>query len=181
MTNHVHLLITPQTEHGIAHLMQRLGQRYVHYVNRVYQRTGTLWGGRYKASLIDTEAYLLTCMRYIELNPVRAQMVSFPGEYRWSSDQFNGNGKPDSLLTAHALYQALGDNSHARCHAYRELFRHNMDNAQLHVIRAALNQELVLGRDDFKDKIEQMTKRQTRRGQDGRPRIEEEGGIYLGP
>ncbi len=181
MTNHVHLLITPQTENGIAHLMQRLGQRYVHFINHSYQRTGTLWDGRYKANLIDTEAYLLTCMRYIELNPVRAQMVSFPGEYRWSSYQSNGYGKSDPLIATHALYRALGSNSDSRCHAYRELFRHNIDNAQLHVIRDALNQELVLGRDDFKDKIEQITKRQTRRGQDGRPRIEEVGGVYRAP
>ena len=90
MTNHVHLLVTPMAEHGVTHLMQDLGRKYVRYINHNYQRTGTLWEGRYKSSLIDSEAYLLVCMRYIELNPVRAGMVQHPGEYRWSS--YNGNG-----------------------------------------------------------------------------------------
>ena len=86
MTNHVHLLITPETEQGISKAMQSLGRQYVQYFNYRYQRTGTLWEGRYKASLLDTTQYLLTCYRYIELNPVRACMVEQPAEYRWSSD-----------------------------------------------------------------------------------------------
>ena len=89
MTNHVHLLVTPMVEHGISNMMQALGRRYVYYINKNYQRSGTLWEGRYKASLIDNERYLLTCMRYIELNPVRAKMVEHPGEYPWSSYQAN--------------------------------------------------------------------------------------------
>ena len=89
MTNHVHLLVTPMVEHGISNMMQALGRRYVYYINKNYQRSGTLWEGRYKASLIDSERYLLTCMRYIELNPVRAKMVEHPGEYPWSSYQAN--------------------------------------------------------------------------------------------
>ena len=82
MTNHVHLLVTPMTEHGISQMMQALGRRYVYYVNKTYKRTGTLWEGRYKSSLIDSDRYLLTCMRYIELNPIRACMVIHPGEYK---------------------------------------------------------------------------------------------------
>ncbi len=88
MTNHVHLLITPLTEFGISEVMQSLGRRYVRYINHEYKRSGTLWEGRFKASLIDSEAYLLTCMRYIELNPVRANMVKHTGEYRWSVTPF---------------------------------------------------------------------------------------------
>lgn len=172
MTNHVHLLLTPMRAHGIAHLMQDLGRKFVRYVNHAYRRTGTLWEGRYKASLIDSEAYLLTCMRYIELNPVRANMLAHPGEYRWSSFAYNAHGQPDALLTAHPVYQQLGADPLSRQHAYRELFRQHMDHATMHEIRATLNQELVLGRDDFKDRIEQMTKRQTRAGQSGRPRHE---------
>lgn len=178
MTNHVHLLVTPFKQHGISHLMQDLGRKYVRYINHSYKRSGTLWEGRYKASLIDSEAYLLTCMRYIELNPVRANMVPHPGEYRWSSFAHNAYGRPDPLIDPHPLYHALGDQPASRCQAYRELFRHHMDNDLLHEIREALNQELVLGREDFKDRIAQMTHRQTRPGQPGRPRVEEEAGVY---
>ena len=178
MTNHVHLLVTPMREKGIGDMMQALGRRYVHYVNKTYRRTGTLWEGRYKASLVDSDAYLLTCMRYIELNPIRAEMVAHPGEYKWSSYGANAQGRPDPLLSPHPLYAALGVTATERHHAYRELFRHHIDNDLLHDIRAALNHELVLGRSYFKDKIEQMTQRKTRMGSPGRPRVEEAAGVY---
>jgi len=171
--------MTPTQEHSIANTMQALGRRYVYYINKTYRRTGTLWEGRYKASLIDTEAYLLTCMRYIELNPVRANMVEHPGEYRWSSYAVNAHGTADPLIALHPLYLALDQEQGARQHAYRELFRNHMDHETLHDIRWALNHELVLGRSHFKEKIEQMTHRQTELGQPGRPRIEEELGEYL--
>ena len=105
MTNHVHTLVTPMMEYGISQMMQALGRRYVYYINKTYKRTGTLWEGRYKASLIDSDAYLLTCMRYIELNPIRANMVSHPGEYRWSSYQANAQNGDDPLLDNHPLIQ----------------------------------------------------------------------------
>ena len=178
MTNHVHLLMTPMREEGIGDTMQALGRRYVYYINKTYQRTGTLWEGRYKASLVDSEGYLLTCMRYIELNPVRAQMVSHPGEYKWSSYGANAQGREVALLSPHPLYAALGASPADRQQAYRELFRYHMDSDLLHEIRDALNHELVLGRSYFKDKIEAMTQRQTRMGISGRPRVEEEGGAY---
>jgi putative transposase len=178
MTNHVHLLVTPMQEHGIATLMQALGRRYVRYINKRYRRTGTLWEGRYKASLVDSEAYLLTCMRYIELNPLRAEMVAHAGEYKWSSYGANAQGWPDPLLSPHPLYSALGPTAADRQFAYRELFRDHMDEAQLHEIRDALDHELVLGRSGFKDKTEAMTQRQTRLGKPGRPRVEDEGGVY---
>jgi putative transposase len=178
MTNHVHLLVTPMQEQAIAEMMQALGRRYVYYINKTYRRTGTLWEGRYKASLIDSEAYLLTCMRYIELNPVRPRMVKHAGEYKWSSYGANAQGREDSLITPHPLYTALGETAADRQHAYRELFRHHLDNTLLHEIRDALNHELVLGRSYFKDKIEAMTQRQTRLGAPGRPRVEEEAGVY---
>lgn len=178
MTNHVHLLTTSLSEYGIGKMMQALGRRYVYYINRTYRRTGTLWEGRYKASLVDSEAYLLTCMRYIELNPVRADMVEHPGEYSWSSYGSNAQGKNDPLITPHSLYLALDKSSEDRRRAYRELFRYHMNHEELHVIRDALNHELVLGRSHFKDQIEAMTRRQTRLGTPGRPRAEEEEGIY---
>jgi len=174
MTNHVHLLVTPNTENAISVMMQSLGRRYVYYINHEYRRTGTLWEGRYKASLIDSDTYLLTCMRYIELSPVRANMVSHPGEYRWSSYSENAQGADVSFLHSHALYLALGLDAFERQHAYREIFRHHMDNEILHEIREALNHELVLGSAWFKDRVEAMTERRTRLGKPGRPRTGED-------
>ena len=178
MTNHVHLLVTPGQDFGIAHMMQDLGRKYVRYVNHTYRRTGTLWEGRYKASLVDSEAYLLTCMRYIELNPVRANMVVHPSEYRWSSYMANAQGCVDILVSEHPIYSSLSKDKEGRQHAYRELFGTDIDRTQIHEIRDTLNQELVLGRDDFREKIEAMTKRQVRQGKLGRPCINEEQAIY---
>lgn len=139
MTNHVHLLATPMAEHGVSHLMQDVGRKYVRYINDTYRRSGTLWEGRYKSSLIDSEAYLLTCMRYIELNPLRANMVTHPGEYRFSSYAGNAQGEDSPLLTPHPIYRRLGTDLAACQHAYRELFRAHLEHAAVHAIRAALN------------------------------------------
>ncbi|MFW2374779.1 MAG: transposase [Gammaproteobacteria bacterium] len=179
MTNHVHLLVTPFHVYGVSHMMQDLGRKYVHYINHVYRRTGTLWEGRFKSSLVDSEKYLFTCMRYIELNPVRASMVTHPGDYQWSSYGSNGMGHANTLLSMHVLYEKLGGSELERQFAYRELFRNHLDKDELHSIRSALNEELVLGRDDFKEKIKQMTKRQVNPAPLGRPKIEEEAGHYL--
>ena len=178
MANHVHILVTPGHAHSITHMMQDLGRKYVRYINRTYKRSGTLWEGRYKAGLVDSEVYLLTCMQYIELNPVRASMVNHPGEYRWSSYSVNANGTTNPLIQHHPVYSALGENVVHQQHAYRELFRNSIDSDSIHSIRETLNQELVLGRDDFKDRIEQMCKRQVRPGKSGRPRVEEPQIIY---
>jgi putative transposase len=160
-------------------MMQALGRRYVYYINKSYNRTGTLWEGRFKSSLIDSDGYLLTCMRYIELNPVRAAMVNHPGEYKWSSYHANAQVYEDSLIESHPLYSALGDTPSKRQHAYRELFRLHIDDELIHEIRESLNHELVLGRSHFKDLIEEITKRQVRLGYPGRPSIEEEQAVYL--
>ena len=181
MPNHVHLLVTPMAEHGVTHLMQDVGRKYVRYVNHRYQRTGTLWEGRYKCSLIDSEAYLLTCMRYIELNPVRAGLVFQPGDYPWSSYVSNAYGKTNALLTPHPLMTHLGIDAQKRQRAYQDLFINSLDQKLVDNIREALNQELVLGREPFKDRIEILTTRQTRPGHSGRPRggrAEEARGDY---
>jgi putative transposase len=178
MTNHVHLLATPMTENGLSSMMQALGRRYVRYINNTYKRTGTLWEGRYKASLIDSNRYLLTCMRYIELNPVRASMVEHPGEYRWSSYHANAQHKEDVLIHHHPIYTQLGGSDDERKACYRELFRNHIDSDTVHQIRDALNQELVLGRSYFKDRIEEMSNRQTRPGNPGRPHVKEESANY---
>ncbi|MBT8438586.1 MAG: transposase [Gammaproteobacteria bacterium] len=178
MKNHVHLLVTPAHSHGITHIMQDTGRKYVRYINSRYKRSGTLWEGRYKASLVNSEAYLLTCMQYIEMNLVRAVMVCHPSEYRWSSYHSNAGQNKDFLLEAHPVYRRLGIDDQERHYAYRELFSSNLSKEDLHDIREALNQELVLGREDFKDKIELMTKRQARPGKPGRPGVKESGAIY---
>jgi len=103
MTNHVHLLMTPETEQGVSQVMQALGRYYVRYINQTYERTGTLWEGRYKSTLVDSDNYFLTVSRYIELNPVRAGMVAHPADYLWSSYQCNALGKPIELITPHSL------------------------------------------------------------------------------
>jgi len=179
MTNHVHLLVTPMADYGVSQMMQALGRRYVYYINRTYKRTGTLWEGRYKSSLIDSDHYLFTCMRYIELNPVRASMVDHPGEYKWSSYHANAQGVVDELVEEHPVYRDLDTNIDVRQSAYRELFRHHIDNDTIHQIRESLNHELVLGRSYFKDKIEEFTQRQTRIGLPGRPRVEEDVAVYF--
>ena len=112
------------------------------------------------------------------MNPVRANMVNHPGEYHWSSYHANAQNNTDAVITPHPLYEKLGSTKAAQQHAYRELFRYRLDHTTLHDIRDALNQELVLGRDDFKENIELTTKRQTRPGLPGRPRVEEEAASY---
>ena len=171
MTNHVHLLMTPLKEDGIAKTMQSLGRRYVVYINHTYRRTGTLWEGRYKAALIDSEQYLLTCYRYIELNPVRAEgMVDHPDEYRWSSYRANALGEVDELLKPHPLYLALGVSPQARQATYRALFDAHIDEHSLLAIRESLNQCRVLGSERFKDQIEHALSRRVRPGKPGRPK-----------
>jgi len=179
MTNHVHLLVTPFNEHGVSHMMQDLGRKYVRYINHEYKRTGTLWEGRFKSNLVDSDYYLLTCMRYIELNPVRASMVKHPGDYQWSSYACNAMGKPNIVLNAHVIYQQLDNTPESRQFNYRELFNNHLDKQEIHSIRESLNHELVLGRDDFIEKIKQMTDRQVKPGVMGRPKVEEGVGVYL--
>ncbi|MEG7522687.1 MAG: transposase, partial [Chromatiales bacterium] len=142
MTNHVHLLVTPKKPNAISSMMQSIGRRYVRYINKEYRRSGTLWEGRYKASLIHSESYLLTCHHYIELNPVRAGMVTHPGEYRWSSYGANAQGLSSTVLSAHDEYLRLGSMNAERQSAYRELFRHHLDPGVIENIRDALNHEL---------------------------------------
>ncbi len=171
MTNHVHLLLTPTKAEAVPKLIISLGRRYVQYINRTYRRTGTLWDSRYKSSLVQAETYLLTCQRYIELNPVRAAMVEDPAHYRWSSYRANGLGQPNSRLTPHELYHTLGPNEQERQASYRALFRAHLDHDAIDDIRLALNQNQPLGNERFYAKIEQMTG--IRRGTKprGRPRV----------
>lgn len=169
MTNHVHLLATPFSREGISKVMQHLGRRYVQYVNYTYRRSGTLWEGRFKASLVDSERYFLMCCRYIELNPVRARMVGRPQDYRWSSYRCNALGAADHLISAHDQYELLGTSEHERRQAYQELFRRSITETDLEMIRTTANEGWPLGSDRFKDEIEGTLGRAARAPKRGRP------------
>ncbi len=170
MTNHVHLLLSADRADAGGALMKSLGQRYVQYVNRVYRRSGTLWEGRFRSCPVQEEAYLLGCQRYIELNPVRANMVAHPAEYRWSSYRANAQGEPDALVRPHSLYDALGSDATARQAAYRELFRHELELGLVDEIRRATNGNFALGNERFAAQVAEAIGRRATPGMSGRPR-----------
>jgi len=180
MTNHVHLLLTPPTREAVTQLVVSLGRRYVQYINKTYRRTGTLWDSRYKSSLIHADDYLLLCQRYIELNPVRADMVDDPALYRWSSYRANGLGQADTLLTPHDLYLALDGDPANRQAAYRLLFRSELAHEALADIRLALSRGQPLGQGRFLDQIERMTGRRCVVRPRGRPRNLAEQDMLVG-
>ncbi len=172
MTNHVHVLLTPDHPQSLPKTFQSLGRRYVQYVNTAHQRTGTLWEGRYRTTVIDSEAYLLTCCRYIELNPVRARLVTHPREYPWSSYHWHADGKADPLLTPHGLYLQLGRTADERQRAYRELFRRHLSGDTLDAIREATNKAWVLGSERFQARLARKIDRRVAPLPRGRPRAE---------
>lgn len=169
MTNHVHLLAAPRTKTSLPGALQSVGRRYVQYFNNAYQRSGTLWEGRYRATVVDSERYLLTCMRYIELNPVRAGMVKHPAEYRWTSYHANAQGAPDILIGRHELYERLGRSEQERQAAYRQLFRAQLPGTDVEAIREATNKNWALGSERFKQRIEALSGRRSARLRMGRP------------
>lgn len=169
MTNHVHLLVSPATVGGVSRMMQQLGRSYVGYFNARHHRTGTLWEGRFKSSLVDGDRYLLTCYRYIEMNPVRAAMVTAPGDYRWSSHAGNALGEPDAIVTPHSRYLALGRDDIERRAAYRELLRLSISDDDLAAIRNHVQQQRALGTARFQAAIEAMSGRCAHVRPRGRP------------
>jgi putative transposase len=173
MTNHVHLLLTAACEDGPSLLMKHLGQRYVQYVNRAYHRSGTMWEGRFRSSIVQQSLYFLRCQRYIELNPVRAGVVSHPANYRWSSYCANAGHAASLLITPHSEYLALGSTDHARAGAYRALFSAAVDPAELSEIRSAANGGFALGNSRFKNEIAAMLGRRVERGTPGRPKTDQ--------
>lgn len=168
MTNHVHILATPRESQGLSQMMQYLGRRYVPYINRKYGMSGSIWEGRYKASLVDDEAYLLRCMRYIELNPVRANMVVQAGHYRWSSYRANAQGASNALISPHALYLALGKTGPQRLAAYKAVFKGSEENNHGD-IDSAWQTGTPLGGERFKTEIERQLKCGVGQNRRGRP------------
>ncbi len=159
MSNHIHLLVTPSDEAGPGAMMKSLGENYVRYVNRRYERTGGLWEGRYRSCLVQSETYLMVCQRYIELNPVRAGMVAAPFHYHWSSYRCNAHGEVNELVTPHELYLRLGRGSDERIHAYRALFNEVLGGNTMKQLRRATNGGLALGNQSFTDRVQELLKR----------------------
>jgi len=170
MSNHAHLLVTPKSQGAASALMQDVGRRYVRIVNEVQGRTGTLWEGRFKSSLIDTERYLLTCHRYIELNPVRAGLVGRAVEYAWSSHRFYATGETNYLLTPHPQYLALGSGANDRSAAFRNLFGDPIAEDDLGRLRIAVNKGWALGSGRFCAEMGRALGRSVLPPRRGRPR-----------
>ena len=170
MTNHLHLLATPRTDRGLSRMMQCYGRRYVRYFNAAHHRTGTLWEGRFKSSLVETERYLLACYRYIELNPVRAGMVDRPWEYRWSSCRANVLGEPDDLVVPHSEFNELARDRELRMRTYREMLMDAIDDETLARFRRSIHHDQPMAADRYVSSIEKLVGRRLRLGTPGRPR-----------
>ena len=169
MENHYHLLCTPQIEDGLSCMVQALGRQYVRYFNRLNQRTGTLWEGRYRSCLVQPDSYLLEVYRYIELNPVRAALASNPAEFNWSSYQINASGKTSALCKPHAEYLKLGETRAERAENYQLKCESGLDEKRLEEIRKSINKGLAFGDEEFKIEVEELTGRRQRALKSGRP------------
>ena len=169
MTNHLHLLLTPQKDQALPKMMQAVGRSYVQTFNKVHGRTGTLWEGRYRSTLIQTERYLLACMAYIDLNPVRAHMVAQPDDYIWSSYSHYVGRRNDRLITPHALYWGLGNTPFAREAAYAEMVHAGIQADQQRALTDATLSGWALGDAQFIAGLKLQTPRRLSKDKAGRP------------
>ena len=170
MPNHLHLLVTPTDEAGLGKMMQWVGRYYVPYFNHKYQRTGTLWQGRFRATVIDSERYFMTCSRYIELNPVRAELVSDPAAYSWSSCAHHTGRNSDPYITDHPLFWSLGNTPFEREAAYKALIEQALTVDDMQSLQDATYKGWALGSDQFKARLERQVQRRVQPGKRGRPR-----------
>ena len=171
MPDHVHLLASPCNETSIPRTLQSLGRRYVQYFNDNYEGSGTLWEGRYRATVLDSKEYLLTCSRYIELNGVRARLVEHPKQYDWSSYAHNALGKEDPLISEHHLYKKLATWVKSADKVYRSLFKKRITETELEIIRNSTNKGWAMGDEKFAKKIEKLGGRRATQLPRGRPRL----------
>jgi putative transposase len=169
MPDHLHLLATPVDQDGLSRMMQWLGRYYVPYYNRKYERSGTLWQGRYKATVVDAERYLMTCCRYIETNPVRGGLVAAAGDYPWSSYQHHIGLKSDPIITDHPLYWALGNTPFEREAAYKASIEQGLSAAEIAAVSDATLKGWALGSEQYKLSLEKQTQRRIRQVKRGRP------------
>jgi putative transposase len=171
MSNHFHLLATPDSSDGVPRMMQALGRSYVRYFNARHGRTGTLWEGRYRSTLIQAERYLLACMVYIDLNPVRAGMVADPADYPWSSHLHYVGRRSDKLVTPHPLYWELGNTPFARDAAYADLVHSGIGPEKQRALTDAAFRGWVLGEPDYVEDLQRRTERRLSKAQPGRPKL----------
>ena len=169
MGNHFHLLATPQTAEGLPLMMQAVGRRYVRYFNDLHQRSGTLWEGRYKSTLIQAEQYLLACMVYCDLNPVRAGMVNRPADYRWSSYKHYSGAEVQGFITPHALFWEMGNTPFAREAAYAEMVQAGISAAQQSDLTQSALHGWALGSEGFVEAMQKKTLRRVAKLSAGRP------------
>lgn len=169
MDNHFHLLATPETDDGLPKFMQAVGRSYVRYFNLRHQRSGTLWEGRYRSNVIESERYLLACMVYIDLNPVRAGMVTRPDDFKWSSYRHSMGQLSNHLVTPHALFWALGNTPFAREVAYAELVHSGLARSHTDQLTQNALSGWALGSADFLSTLQQSTERRLLPGKAGRP------------
>ena len=170
MTNHVHLLVTPRLVGAVGRMMQALGRNYVRYFNDSRGRSGTLWEGRFKACLVDSDGYLMECYRYLELNPVRAGLARVPHDYRWSSFRFNGLGLNDPLVTPHPVYEAIAREPEQRRVLYRQLVAQGVRDDRAQEIRLYTQQQRALGSTSFQERIATQLQQRAGLRRPGRPR-----------
>lgn len=169
LDNHFHMLLTPPSDEAMSLMMQSVGRTYVRYFNKRHKRSGTLWEGRYKSSLIDSEGYLLTCMAYIDLNPVRAGLAESAEDFSWSSYKHLAGQSIDKLVTPHALYWGLGNTPFAREAAYAEFVAGGLSVATQKALTESALKGRVVGRPDFLTSLEKNTQRQILPQKAGRP------------
>lgn len=169
MPNHIHLLVSPADALGLGKMMQWIGRYYVPYFNQKYGRAGTLWQGRYRATVIDSERYFMTCCRYIELNPVRAHLAEKPEDYAWSSYAHHAGIKSDPFITDHSLYWALGNTPFEREGAYREITQQALTSGDVELLQDATNKGWAIGSEKFVSLLEKQVRRRVRPGKKGRP------------
>ncbi|QBY04337.1 transposase [Thalassotalea sp. HSM 43] len=158
MTNHVHLLLTPRKNGAVSLFMQAIGRKYVRYFNKKYERTGTLWEGRFRSCIIETGLYFLTVSRYIELNPVRAFMVESPGDYIWSSFAVNALGQKSDFIEFHSCYLAIANSDAKRQQLYLALFADELRDNVLETLRDSINRATVYGSDSYKRQLKDELK-----------------------
>lgn len=172
MSNHVHILVTPSERQSVSKMMQQIGRGYVRYFNDTYSRTGTLWEGRFFSSVVECDDYLLACQRYIELNPVRANIVQDPGDYPWSSYAANGLGEVNQIIEPHRIWIELGIDQPERLANYRRLFR---DGGDEHVFRRAIQKGLPVGTSSWASALEAKHNIRFSSGRRGRPPAADKG------
>jgi len=170
MPDHVHVLATPGASDSVSRTVQSVGRNYVQYYNECYNGSGTLWEGRYRATVLDEKEFLLTCSRYIELNPVRAGLVKHPRDYRWSSYAHNAMSLKDEMLSAHREYKKLGSDNKQRAAAYRALFKKKLSAETIALITESTIKGWALGNAKFAHRIEKLSGRRATQLPKGRPK-----------